>query len=275
MPKQAQFDLISPEKIWLESLLIKVNGLIDARVYEHLANCGTQQIFKTCTGCGDWSSFWAHCNLKFCPVCNWRIARKRAELLRAWSLTVRQPKHVVLTSKNHAVLTKREIRLFQSAFAKLRRSKLFKHVDGGCVSIEITNEGQGWHVHGHVLCNVRYLDVHQLSVKWGRLVGQNFGVVYVKDVRGSSYLHEVAKYCVKPAQMVGWHTEEIAQFIGTVSRCRMFTTFGSLFKIRAKIAAQLLNDRPEQEPCKCGCSDFAWSTEESEVLSEIRKKARR
>jgi hypothetical protein len=272
MPKQAQFDLLSPEKIWLESLLTKVNGLIDVQVFRHLEACGQTQIFRTCTSCGDWTSFWSHCNLKFCPVFNWRIARRRAELLRAWSLTITQPKHVVLTTKNHRVLTKREVRLFQSAFGRLRRSKFFAAVKGGCVSIEITNEGSGWHVHGHILCDVRYLDVKELAIRWGKLVGQSFGVVYVKDCRGSSYLHEVAKYCVKPAQMVSWHPEEIAQFIRTVSGCRLFATFGSLFKLRSVITAQLAQDKPEPQPCQCGCEDFAWSSEEAEVVRECRAR---
>lgn len=275
MPKQSQFELLQPEQIWLESLLVKVAGLIDPAVFDHLQNCGKQQIFRTCTGCGNWKALHSHCNLKFCPVCNWRIARSRAEMLRAWSLTIRQPKHVVLTMKNCPVLTKREIRIFQKAFSRLRRTKFFKHVDGGCISLEITNEGSGWHIHGHILCNVRYLDVKQLAIRWGKLVGQAYGIVYVKDCRGSDYLHEVAKYCVKPAQMVSWHPEEIAQFIACVSKCRLFTTFGTLFKIRSEITAQLALDKPGPMPCECGCMDFTWGTEESEVLHQIRKEARR
>lgn len=274
MPKQPQFDLLEPERIWQLSLLAKVKGLIDYRIYEHLAGCGQQQIFKTCTSCGDWSGFWSHCNLKFCPVCNWRIARRRAELLKLWTVQVKQPKHVVLTMKNYPVLTKREIRLFQSAFGKLRRSAFFRQVDGGCVSIEITNEGRGWHIHGHVLCNVRFLPVEELAIRWGKLVGQAFGVVYVKDCRGTQYLHEVTKYCVKPAQMLSWPDEQIAQFIYTVSRCRLFTTFGPLFKLRRQLSAQIANSKPDPEPCKCGCEDFRWSTEESEALADARKSSK-
>lgn len=271
----AQIELLEPERIWQQSLLTKVRGLIDERVWESLDRCGKEQIFKTCKGCGAWETFDWKCNIKFCPLCNWRIARKRAEVLRLWTLRIKQPKHLILTMKNFPALSRAKIRGFGRAFAKLRRNKVWKEVKGGCVSTEVTNEGRGWHLHAHILLDARWMDMEALSIQWGALVGQEFGIVKIKDCRGKDYLGEVTKYVVKPAQLVSWPAEEIAQFIGAVRGVRFFAAFGSLFALQKEIRAEVFNSRPEPEPCKCGCEDFRWTDERAEVLDAIRRGERR
>src|SRR5580704_9655018 len=104
MPHSPQLDLLEPERIWQQSLLTKVKGLIDYRIWENLDKCGKEQIFRTCKSCGNWEAFDWRCNMKFCPLCNWRIARARAQMLKLWSLTIKQPKHLVVTMRNFQVL---------------------------------------------------------------------------------------------------------------------------------------------------------------------------
>ena len=213
--------------------------------------------------------------MKFCPLCNWRIARERAKMLNLWSLTIQQPKHVVLTQRNFETLTREKIRGFQKAFAKLRRTALWKPVKGGCISIEITNENRGWHLHGHILADVRWLDAGQLAITWGNLVGQEFGIVKVKDARGKGYLGEITKYVVKGAQLASWEPEKIAQFIGAIKGIRFFAPFGSLFGMGAQIKKKLAAMKPEKPKCKCGCEDFKFESETSSILGEIRREAKR
>lgn len=274
MPKQPQLDLLTPEQIWKESLLAKVDGLIPEAIFQNLARCGVEEIFRTCRGCGDWSAFYYRCSMKFCPLCNWRIARSRAEVLKAWSHTISQPKHVVITQRNFPVLTRAKIRAFGRAFGKLRRNKLWADVKGGCVSTEITNEGRGWHLHAHILADARWIDASALAVEWGRLVGQEFGIVKVKDAREGTYLGEITKYVVKGAQLASWQPDEIAQFIRAIRGVRFFAAFGTLFHLQRKIKAQLHASRPPAEPCKCGCKEFRFESETAVVLSQIRKEGK-
>lgn len=266
MPPTPQLDLITPEQVWQRSLLAKVHGLIPWRVEEALSKCGNAEIYRTCKCCGHWETFTWKCSLKFCPVCNWRVARERAAMLRLWTMEIEQPKHVVLTQRNFPVLTRRKIRKFLQAFGRIRRTKLFRGCAGGCISIEITNEGRGWHLHGHVLADVRWLDAGKLAVAWGGAVGQEFGIVKVKDCRGKDYLGEVTKYVVKGGQLASWPPEEINQFVQAVQGVRMFTTFGSLFKLRRKIKAQLDAAKPESGVCECGESDWRYESEETDAI---------
>jgi hypothetical protein len=275
MPRHPQLDLLLPEQIWLQSLLAKVEGLIPWQVFEHLDKCGKDEVFATCRGCGAWETFYYRCSLKFCPLCNWRITLERRKMLNLWSLQIAQPKHIVITMRNFAVLTRGKIRKFGRAFAKLRRNRIWKLVKGGCVSTEITNEGKGWHLHAHILADVRWLDAGALAIEWGKLIGQEFGIVKVKDVRGTEYLQEVSKYVCKPAEMVSWAPEEIAQFIRAIRGVRMFAAFGSLFKLQRAIRRQLEALKPEPKPCACGCTERIFETEASAIVGQIRKEERR
>lgn len=274
MPRQPQLDLLSPEQIWRDSLLAKVEGLIPYQVFESLKRCGEEAIYRTCKCCGMWENFWYRCSLKFCPLCNWRIARKRSEVLNLWNMTIKQPKHIVVTQKNFPVLTRQKIRAFGRAFGKLRRQKVWREVRGGCVSTEITNEGRGWHLHAHILADVRWIDARVLAVTWGELVGQEFGIVKVKDARGQSYLGEVTKYVVKGSQLAAWEPDEINQFIRAIRGVRFFAAFGTLFHLQRKIKKQLHLLRPPAEPCACGSTSFVYESETASILHEVQRSKR-
>jgi Replication protein len=273
--RQKQLHLLCPEEIWQETLLIKLKGAIHWQVWENLAKCGKEEIFCTCKGCGNVERFFYKCCMKFCPLCNWRIQRERTKLLELWSLQIKQPKHIVVTMKNFPTLTRKRIREFGRAFAKLRRTKLWREVRGGCISTEITNEGRGWHLHAHVLADVRFLPAGELAIEWGRLTGQQFGIVKVMDAREKSYLGECCKYVVKPAQFVSWPWEQILEFVLAIRGVRFFRTFGSMFKIAARLRAEIELMKPPKKPCDCGCEEFVYEDEATAVLHDLRREARR
>lgn len=274
MASHPQLDLLEPEQIWKRSLLAKVEGLIPWQVYEHLSKCGEEELYATCKGCGRWETFHYRCSLKFCPLCNWRIARERAKILQLWSLQIKQPKHLVLTMRNFPVLTRKKIREFGRAIGKLRRNKIWKTVKGGCVSTEITNEQKGWHLHAHLLIDVRWLDMSELAIQWGALIGQQFGIVKILDVRGNSYLGEVTKYVVKGSELARWNAYQIAEFIRAIKGVRFFATFGTLFSLRRQLAAQIHALKPERKPCECGCKDFIYESEETSICRQAEKEGR-
>jgi hypothetical protein len=125
------------------------------------------------------------------------------------------PAMITLTIQNGPDLAER-IAHFKAAWKKMieakRRGKSEKchheriewnKVEGALRSIEVTNKGNGWHVHAHVFCLLSdWIDQAALSEEWKRFTGDSFivGVTLCKNgvVPG---LVETVKYAVKFSDM--------------------------------------------------------------------------
>jgi hypothetical protein len=206
-----------------------------------------------CAGCREIEERKYQCNLKWCPCCNWRITDRRTKLLTKITAGITNTKHVVLTQKNFVDLTTAKIRTARANLLRLRRQKICGKVDGGTASLEFTNEGNGWHMHFHLLLVTPYIDAKALSIKWGELVGQEFAIVKVMDVSERSYLKEVCKYVVTGSELAKWEPEQILQFVTALQGTRLFTVFGRFVQIR-KHAALLIKREQQPRMCACGCS---------------------
>ena len=266
-----QGKLLADDDIFHDAIAAKLTGLADTPQVRNFLRCGSEEIFRTCKCCGQLERFTYRCNVKWCPRCQWRIAERRRELISTWAKRITQPKHLVLTCKNFPVLTVKTLKNFQRAMAKLRRTLCFEKVRGGAVSIEITNEGNGWHVHSHWLIDARWLDMEAISVTWGNLVGQSFAIVKIKDVRGREYCSEVCKYLAKGSEVASWQPDQINEFILAIRGRRFFFAFGDLFKQGKAVRAEIASNKPPQTPCDCGITDFLYESEVSAILNEIRK----
>jgi hypothetical protein len=181
----------------------------------------------------------------------------------------------VLTQKNFPILTQKKLREHQKNLSRIRRLKCWSAVKGGCVSIEITNEERGWHLHSHWLLDVRWLDMPSISQEWGRLCGQEFAIVKIMDCRKKEYLQEVTKYVVEGSELAKWPAEHVHEFVSGIRGRRFFFAFGSLFHDGRRIRAEIKAEKPPRAPCDCGCGDFMFETEEQTVLNEMRKINRR
>jgi hypothetical protein len=241
---------------------------------EGIGDCHSRRTVKQCTGCRKHSVFFNRCETKFCPICAPRLARERRETVEWWTKQLTQPKHVVLTARNTETITKERVLAFKEAFQKLRRRKLTRNWLGGFYSLEVTNEGRGWHLHMHVLVNARFVPADQLAVEWGKLIGQDFAIVKVKDCRDRSYLGEVTKYAVKGTELAGWTGADIAALMDAFEGVRVFGVFGELFKKRAEFREFLEALQGELPRCECGCDkwrilgedEFNWEEIEREIL---------
>lgn len=273
MPEHLQ-ELWDKQDDWRDSITAKLHGFLDTPQTRNLERCGTELMFRHCKGCGETREFEYHCDLKFCPRCNHRITARRLKVLRKWADKITQPKHVVTTQRNFSVLTRSEVRRHQKALVGLRRTKVFEHVKGGCVSVEITNESRGWHLHSHWLLDARWVDAAELSRAWALQIGQDDNaIVKVKDCRGKDYLCEVAKYVVKGSDIATWKPEEITEFLCAIHRCRFFFSFGSLFRAGKQIRAEIRAEKQVQV-CDCGCDRFVWKDQTTEVCHEIMHRHR-
>jgi hypothetical protein len=198
--EKLQGQLLNNNDDFAETIRIKLTGYLDSTQFWNFSRCGHEEIYRTCEQCGQFERMDYRCNLKWCPRCQQRLGAIRRNLISHWAKKITQPKHLVLTQRNFPVLTRKEIRQLTQRLAKMRRSKCFAKVRGGCVSTEITNEERGWHLHAHLLLDVKWLDMEKVAVTWGKLVGQEFAIVKIKDVREKDYLQEICKYVVEGSE---------------------------------------------------------------------------
>lgn len=264
-------ELWEREQIHQLSILAKLREVGEEGLIGKAAECHKLKSYRRCTSCGDSTVFWNRCDLKWCPMCTPRLARERKESVEWWTKMIRHPKHVVLTMRNFDVLTKTKVLRLKHDLTRLRRSKFCTQrtvrktlIDGqvktyvsqpwtgGFYSLEVTNSGEGWHLHLHLLVDSIYIDAGALSMLWGKILKQNFGIVKVKDVRDADYLREVTKYAVKGSQMASWSGYECAQFIRAFEGIKTFGVFGSLFGKRSEHSAFLALIRDYKPICSCG-----------------------
>jgi hypothetical protein len=270
----AQGKLFSEDEQFAETIRMKLDGLWESNQMLNFTRCGTEDFFRTCKNCGTVEKFPYRCSIKWCPRCAWRIAAKRKTLIEHFAGKITQPKHLILTAKNFPILTRSRIRRFSMALARLRRLKIFTEVRGGCASLEITNEGNGWHLHAHCLVDVRWLDMEKISQVWGKCVGQNFAIVKIKDVRERDYLKEICKYVVEGSELAKWPPEKILEFVSAVKGRRMFFSFGSLRKMAPQIRAEIFANKEPAAVCNCGCQNFIYRDQLAEEMADLERLAR-
>lgn len=225
-----------------------------------IAECSTEWTIRSCNSCRKTTTFLNHCDKFFCPCCQPQLSKVRRQGIEWWANTINQPKHVVLTVRNTFDLTPEYVAAVKKAFGQLRRSKFASNWEGGCWSLEVTNEGKGWHVHLHALIEARFIDVRELSKEWAKRVHQDFAIVTVKDCREGTYLKEVTKYTVKGSDLAKWTGEEIAQFVDAFEGGRNFGTFGTLFKRKNEFGGWLEELAEKRGQCECGCDKFRYFT---------------
>lgn len=242
-----------------------------------LEDCHSYMTVQVCTGCQGASKFWNRCDRFYCPECQARLSKMRVSAVEWWAKTIKQPKHIVLTTKNMGTFRREDVKAFKCAFSRLRRMAVFKGVRGGFYNLEVTNEGKGWHLHLHALVDCDYLSQKDLSEAWRKATRGNGYIVRVYDAREKSYLKEVTKYAVKGSQLASWTGEEISDFIHALDGVRTFGVFGSCFGRRAEYKAELEKMRDGARTCECGCQKFRYLSEEDyEIeLSERAKNAPR
>lgn len=140
---------------------------------------------------------------------------------------------------------------------------------GGFYGMEITNEGNGFHIHFHLLVDARSIGPVQLSAAWKEAT-RGFGyIVKVKDARETNYLQELTKYTVKGAQLAEWKPDQIVAFIEALDGVRTFGVFGSLYGKRTEFAEWLAELRDHKPACDCGCAEMRYYSEHEWLARDL------
>jgi hypothetical protein len=268
-PKQ-QLLLWSKQDDFRRSIAAKLREVGELDLADDLDGCHSYFTFARCKGCHTVRKFPNRCDRFYCPSCQPGLAKARAGSVEWWTKGISQPKHVVLTIKNTADLTRGHIKELKKWFSALRRRKFARNWVGGFYSVEVTNEGKGWHLHLHILVDARWIDAGELAIQWGKVTNQAGHIVKVKDVREGSYLAEVTKYAVKGSQLAKWTGEQIRTFIQAFQGVRCFGVFGSLFGKRTQWAEWIEAAREHGLQCDCGCKEWDYFSEQEWAAEEIR-----
>ena len=251
-----QTELFSRQMVYKSSVVAKLIEAGSPDIAEPLKECHTSQGWAECKGCKATRTFWNRCDRFYCPSCQPRLARERFESLEWWTKTISQPKHVVLTVRNVDAISQQYIRWLKSCRVRLIRRKIARNWKGGLWSMEVTNEGKGWHVHLHLLVNAQWIDNAELARQWADLVGQDFAIVKVKDCRSADYLREVTKYAVKGSELAKWTGEQITHFVNAFTGGKNFGVFGELYGKRTEWREWIKSLGATKGLCECGCSEW-------------------
>lgn len=231
----------------------------------------------TCTCCGGKRMIYKACKRRWCPECAPMISAQRLSRLEYGARELEWPLFVTLTVPNtHDAQTM--FRKLRSSFGKFRRTKFWVHtVTGGMASMEVTNRGNGWHPHLHAVIDCRWLSLDtsqpqrgdskeivakkckaaqkELANRWAKCLKIEKAVVHVKRTT-ASILVEVLKYAVKPGDLLKAEGN-VGDVIRAMERCRLITTFGSLYGMGAKWKKQEKEDYTPK-PCEQCSQSGHW-----------------
>jgi hypothetical protein len=174
----------------------------------------------------------------------------------------------VVTVRNTTELTREHIMQVKKWWRLLRRRKFCRNWLGGFYSLEITNEGRGWHIHIHALVNARWIDAPKLALEWDNVTNGMGRIVKVQDCRQQDYLLEVLKYAVKGSQLAKWSAPDVATFIRAMTGVRAFGVFGSLYAKRTEFAEWLAIVKAGHRVCACGCNQARYFSEAEWIIHE-------
>jgi hypothetical protein len=237
---------------------------------QSLEDCHSYYTFAVCNNCGIVQKFPNRCDQFFCPECQPHLAKERKRQVEWWTVGLKQPKHVVLTVRNIPDLTSDHVDELRAWFTKLRRRKFASNWAAGFYSIEVTNEGKGWHLHLHVLVEARWIDSSELALQWDSITNGFGRIVKVKDCRDDSYLAEVTKYAVKGVQLAAWSPDQIATFITAFQNKRTFGVFGTLYGQRTEFAEWIATIKQSRPRCRCGSDNCRYYSETDYLLLECQ-----
>lgn len=253
-----------------KSVAAKLREHGEATLADELDDCHSYFTVAQCTNCRRTQSFPNRCDRFYCPECQPRLGRQRRESVEWWTKLIPQPKHVVLTVRNTPDLTRGHVRQLKSWFANLRRRKFARAWQGGFYSIEVTNEGNGWHLHIHALVNARWIDGGTLATEWCKATNGAGHIVKVKDCRSKDYIAEITKYAVKGTELAKWTGAQIATFIHALKGAKCFGVFGELHGKRTEWREWIAGQKEKGQTCECGCQEFRYFTEEEWAAEQIR-----
>jgi plasmid rolling circle replication initiator protein Rep len=230
-----------------------------------LTTCG-ETLPLVCVNCGSKHPVEVACKRRWCPACAWRVQKDRMARFSEAGAAMKWPLFITLTMRNTG--DPQCIRTIREAWGRMRRRKLMaQRIAGGIATIEITNQGNGWHPHLHVLADCQWLALHtpepsfgdsegvkrqkydharlELSALWGSVIKQETAIVSALRKEPGAALAYTLKYAVKGSDLID-SPDPIAPLLRVLNKSRLVSAFGNLHNLEPELIEE---ERPK---CKCG-----------------------
>jgi len=205
------------------------------RLSERCENCATVLIFAECENEHRRLRTANFCHVRVCPMCEWRRSLKLSvavvhTISHAYEADQKlRFVYLVFTQKNvQGEDLESELGRITSAWSKLRKRKEFEIVKGWIRTIEITRnlKNKTWHPHLNVIIAVPpsyFSHDYVKQSRWRELWQEVMGLDYLPQVNVQAVKMvpseggeapspkaalELAKYCVKDADLMGKTVEE-------------------------------------------------------------------
>jgi hypothetical protein len=248
------------------ALLERLRAEGEDDLVRRLEVCGEESVI-ICSGCHHKREVKVRCKQTWCPSCQPGISAARKAELQPIVDKMQWPLFVTLTCVNTP--TAEGVRAVQKAFVKLRRWKIWtRNVVGGIAGYEITNKGNGFHPHIHMIVDCEWLAIKtpkprrgepreavealckqaqaELCAVWGKaLKAQGSAWAWVTRASKATILNEVSKYAIKGTDLINCEGSA-GDLIRAIRKTRMFTTWGKAYRRGPK-------EKKEPQPCpSCG-----------------------
>lgn len=198
-----------------------------------LHDCEETQTLAACSHCGKSWYVVSHCRQRVCPLCSRKVAVERAQFLRALTAKMQHPKMVTLTQPPIDDDPHAGIKRLRTAFAKLRRSKLFSQVKGGAYQIEVIPKDGFFHIHMHILVDAPFIPYKALFAAWRDLLGCKAPQVDIRAASSDAAKAYVCKYTAKSLD-ISHDPENIVRWYEATYRERLWATFGEWYNTKAE-----------------------------------------
>lgn len=213
-----------------------------------LRECHTTEHLTGCTACG--AAWWVttKCRSRICPICAWKTAQARAQLIQHMIIGLKHPKFITLTMPRWDGDPGEGISFLRKAFGKLRKSGGIPGLEGGCYSIEVIPKDDGWHIHMHLIVDCSFTPHKKLIAAWGQALGVTSPSVDIRDAAGQSAAKYVAKYVTKSLDPKDG-PEAFAKLYQAIAGMRLFSLFGKWYRSAPMVEA--LQGARDHVRCKC------------------------
>lgn len=195
-----------------------------------LENCEETQQLCCCKDCKRAWYVTSRCRQRVCPLCSYRVSKERAAYLKAMTKQMAFPKMLTLTMPLWHEAPRDGIKFLRQSFAKLRRTKLWKKVEGGAYQIELKRKPGAWHIHMHILFSGPYMPYQKLFSEWRAIIKTECPQIRIEAVTSEKAKEYVCKYTSKSADYEG-NPEDIVAWYDATKGQRLFATFGRWYNV--------------------------------------------
>lgn len=259
-----------------------------------ISQCSSFFYLAKCNDCGkEYVSYVELCRDRICPICQWKLARKRAfEMLQCLDDMNEDGEYkyqfLTLTQKNVKVFYLRdELKKMNKAWNSLMSSNK-KNKPAGCARVtEITynEKEQTFHPHQHIIIAWEKGQAPYKRLEWQERWKKALGIGYTpicrlqaikpqkEHVKYTKAVLETFKYSLKTNDLLKMPNEIFDLFLDGISRTRVCSYTGIFRKTRQKLKLNedteiQVSDSEETQCDNCGAKlsqmVFCWSFADNE-----------